>query len=157
MTDLPFLTPLNAEQQRAAGLTQVWPYAIADRVRFGEIDMLGHVNHAAYLAWFEKARTSYLEHAGLTRYRLESDPRIVVRSGDIHWKKEMRRDETYIVTARASAYRTSSFTIEAEIWSGDLRASFTCICVTLTPDGAAKLPLPAHFIDAIKAHGAQSG
>lgn len=155
MKELPFLTPLSPEQQNAAGLLEIWPLAIADRVRFGEIDMLGHVNHAAYLAWFEKARTSYLEHCGLTKYNLATDPRIVVRSGDIHWKKEMRRDEAYVVTARASAYRNTSFTIDAEIWSGDLRASFTCICVTLSSDGSARRPLPEDFIRTIEGHGAK--
>ncbi|WP_293444612.1 acyl-ACP thioesterase domain-containing protein [Planktotalea sp.] len=30
-------------------MPKVWQLAMADRVRFNEIDMLGHVNNAAYL------------------------------------------------------------------------------------------------------------
>jgi len=146
---LPFLTPLTDAQQRAAGLPSPWPLAMADRVRFGEIDMLGHVNNAAYLTWFEKLRTIYLERSGLTRYDPATDPRIVIRSGEIHWVREMLRDETYVVAARTTAYRRTSFTISSEIWSGDLRTRFDCICVTLEPDGSARKPLPQDFIDRV--------
>lgn len=150
MNDTPFLTPLSPDQQRAAGLPEVWPLAIADRVRFNEIDMLGHVNNAAYLTWFEKLRTVYIQQSGLTRYDPVKDPRIVIRSGEIHWMKEMLRDEPYIVGARVTAYRNTSFTIGSEIWSGDLRARFTCVCVTLEPDGSARRALPRSFIEHIQ-------
>jgi len=147
MNDIPFLTPLNPEQQQQAGLPKIWPLAMADRVRFNEIDMLGHVNNAAYLTWFEKLRTIYVQECGLTTYDQKNDPRICIRSGEIHWKKEMRRNEAYIVTARATAYRTTSFTIASEIWAGDLRAIFSCVCFTLMPDGFARRPLSQTFID----------
>lgn len=156
MSDIPFLTLLSPDQQRAAALPEVWPLAMADRVRFGELDMLGHVNNAAYLTWFEKLRTVCIQHSGLTHYDPVNDPRIVIRSGEIHWKKEMLRDEAYIVCARISEYRNTSFTIASEIWSGDLRASFNCIVVTLEPDGSARRPLPQDFIARIRqSHGAR--
>lgn len=150
MNDTPFLTPLSADQQRAAGLPDVWPLAMADRVRFGEIDMLGHVNNAAYLAWFEKLRTIYIQQSGLTNYDPATDARIVIRSGEIHWVKEMLREEPYIATARATEYRNTSFTILSEIWSGDLRTRFTCVCVTLEQDGKTRRPLPAKFTARIR-------
>ena len=150
--NIPFLTPLSASEQRAAGLSDVWPLAMADRVRFGEIDMLGHVNNAAYLTWFEKVRTIYIQRSGLTNYDPKSDPRIVIRSGEIHWVKEMLRDESYIVTARAAEYRNTSFTIHSEIWAGDLRTRFTCVCVTLEQDGKSRRPLPQSFIEHIRSN-----
>lgn len=147
---IPFHTPLDAAQQAQFGITEPWPLAMADKVRFGEIDMLGHVNNARYLTWFETVRTVYLEWSGLTRYNPATDPRIVIRSGQIHWVKEMIREETYVVTARATAYRNTSFTIASEIWSaGSLRTKFDCVCVTLESDGSARRPLPQSFIQRI--------
>lgn len=147
---VPFHTPLDADQQRSFGITDPWPLAMADKVRFGEIDMLGHVNNARYLTWFETARTVYLQWSGLTRYHTESDPRIVIRSGNIHWVREMTREEIYVVTARATEYRNTSFTIASEVWSGgSLRTKFDCVCVTLENDGSARRPLPDAFIKRI--------
>lgn len=143
---LPYLTPLTAQQQRSFGIAQPAPYAHADKVRFGEIDMLGHVNNAAYFSWFETARTRYLEHHGLTKYDPAHDPRIVLRSGDIHYIQEMRRDEDYITTVRCTQFRTTSLTVEQNIWAAStLRTRFSCVMVALTADGSSKLPLPASF------------
>lgn len=156
LSTLPFRKPLTADQQRSAGIPEPWPLATADQVRFGEIDMLGHVNNAAYLTWFETLRTTYLEFSGLTSYTATSDPRIVIRSGEIHWMQEMLRDEIYVVTARAIAYRNTSFTLRSEIWSGTCRARFDCVTVTLEQDGKTRRKLPASFIERIsKIDGAQ--
>lgn len=147
---IPFHTPLTPAQQREAGLEETWPLAVADRVRFCELDPLNHVNNAAYMNWFETLRTLYIQHYGLVRLDPETDPRIVIRSGEIHYIKEMKRDETYVVTTRASVYRTTSLTLDSEIWSQDLRARFTCVIVSLEPDGSARRPLPAEFIQRIR-------
>lgn len=147
---LPFLTPLTEAQQRAAGVATPQPFAMADKVRFGEIDMLGHVNNAAYLSWFETVRTRYIKDWGLTAYDPKHDPRIVIRSADIHYIAEMLRDEVYVATARAVAFRTTSFTVQQELWSGTLRARFSCVLVTLDPVTRAKCPLPQDFIARIR-------
>lgn len=154
MTDLPRLTPLSAQQQLAFGLPEPRPFAIADQVRFGEIDLLGHVNNVVYMGWFETLRTRYVMDLGLTSYNQAVDPRIVIRSAEIRYVKEVLRDEIYVVTARPVAYRRTSYTIAQEIWSGDLRARFSCVIVTLEPDGSARRALAPEFIDAIRAHGA---
>jgi acyl-CoA thioester hydrolase len=157
MTDIPFLTPLDPDQQRAFGLPAPWPLALADRVRFAELDPLNHVNNVAYLIWFEGARVTYFKHVGLSAYdKAEIEPRIVIRRGEIDWLQEMRADETYVVVTRTVEYRTTSFTLRQEIWSGGtVRATFTCVIVLLQPDGNGRMPIPApvrerfHKIDGV--------
>lgn len=146
----PYLTPLAAEAQRALGISRPWPLAIADRVRFGEIDPLNHVNNVAYLTWFETARVVYFKQIGLSRYKdPDVEPRIVIRRGEIDWLREMRANEDYVVLSRTIAYRTTSFTMEQEIWAGgSKRAAFTCVIVLLEPDGSGRMPIP----DNIRAH-----
>lgn len=140
---IPYLTPLAAEAQRAFGITKPWPLALADRVRFGEIDPLNHVNNVAYLTWFETARVTYFKQIGLSRYENpDREPRIVIRRGEIDWLREMRAGEDYVVLSRTIAYRTTSFTMEQEIWAGgSKRAAFTCVIVLLYPDGSGRMPI----------------
>lgn len=144
MTVLPYLTPLTADQQRAAGLPAIWPLALADRVRFAELDPLNHVNNVAYLTWFESARVTYFKHVGLTTYKDRArEPRIVIRRGEMDWLQEMRADEDYVVGTRTTDYRNTSFTLLQEIWAdGTKRAEFLCIIVLLQPDGSGRMPIP---------------
>ena len=37
-----------------------WTYAHLDRVRFGDVDSMRHVNNVAYLTFFEDARIQYI-------------------------------------------------------------------------------------------------
>lgn len=144
MTDMPFHTPLSAAQQKTVGLKGTWTLVTADKVRFAELDPLNHVNNVAYLTWFENARVAYFKHIGLSRYSDKAhEPRIVIRRGEIDWLQEMRADEVYVVASKTIAYRTTSFSMAQEIWSGGtVRATFECVIVLLTPDGSARMPIP---------------
>jgi acyl-CoA thioester hydrolase len=37
-----------------------WPYSYVDRVRFGDLDAMRHLNNVAFLQFFESARIAYL-------------------------------------------------------------------------------------------------
>ena len=52
-------TPLTAEEQLAAGLPAPRTLALADRVRYAELDPLNHVNNKSYFTWFETLRVEY--------------------------------------------------------------------------------------------------
>ena len=149
MIDLPYLTPLSPDQQRAFGVPDPWPMAIADRVRFAELDPLNHVNNVAYLIWFESARVAYFKHVGISTYEDNAvEPRIVIRRGEIDWLQEMRADEDYVILSKAIDYRNTSFTMQQEIWAGGTkRATFTCVIVLLQPDGSGRMPISAHILD----------
>jgi acyl-CoA thioester hydrolase len=146
---VPYLTPLSHDQQRSFGVPDPWPLAIADRVRFAELDPLNHVNNVAYLIWFESARVTYFKHVGISTYEDDAaEPRIVIRRGEIDWLQEMHADEDYVILSRAVEYRNTSFTLQQEIWAGGTkRAAFTCVIVLLHPDGSGRMPIPAHILE----------
>jgi acyl-CoA thioester hydrolase len=73
---LTYHAPIDAPGLRALGIPAPWAFGLADRVRFAEIDALGHVNNTAYLTWFESFRLPYLKARGVTDYGPES-PRLV--------------------------------------------------------------------------------
>ncbi len=141
---LIYHTPLDAETQAAFGLDPPQPLAMADRVRFSEIDALHHVNNVAYMSWFERMRIRYMQDWAISGYDREDDPRIVIRSGAIHYRQEMVLDEDYIATCGCTAWRNSSFSLKQQVWSGGvLRTTFDCVIVLLQPDGSGKYAIPA--------------
>ncbi|MEW9921844.1 acyl-CoA thioesterase [Marimonas sp. MJW-29] len=141
---LVYNTPLSPAQQAVEGIDPVQPLAMADRVRYSELDILKHVNNTAYMEWFERLRIRYCSDWGMTDYQDTADnPRIVIRSGTIHFRQETFMNEDYIVTCACRAFRTSSYTLGQQIWSGGtLRATFDCVMVHLEHDGSARRPLP---------------
>lgn len=133
---------LTPEEQAEAGLPRVWPFAIADRVRFGEVDRLGHVNNAAYLTWYETVRTAWIGTMGFSGFGA-GEPVMVIRRAEIDWLAEMKADEAYVVTLAVESYRRTSFTLACEVWAGGTcRSTFRCVLVHLGVGGTAKTPLP---------------
>ncbi|MGC1497255.1 MAG: acyl-CoA thioesterase [Sulfitobacter sp.] len=140
---LLYHTPLTPAQQSAFGITAPQPLAMADQVRFSELDALNHVNNAVYMEWFERLRVRYVQDWGLSTYDSATDPRIVIRSGTIHYRQEMRMDEDYVTTCGCTAYRNTSFSMVQQVWSGGtLRATFDCVLVLLQPDGSGRFEIP---------------
>ncbi|MCD9150028.1 acyl-CoA thioesterase [Pseudophaeobacter flagellatus] len=140
--ELRYLTPLTAEEQLAQGLDQPKPMALADRVRFSELDILRHVNNKAYLGWFETARVSYFDQLCAQHFAGMPPPRSVLRNANVHYIREMVLDEPYITTARVISFRNTSYVMEQQIWSGGLRAALEAVMVLRSPDGSAGYPLP---------------
>lgn len=148
---LPYHTPLDAAQQTAFGLPAPAPFAMADRVKFSELDPLDHVNNVAYISWFENIRIRYFNAWNISHYR-PADPRIVIRKIDVDYLAEMRLHDDYVVTARCANFRTTSFTLKHEVWRGSTRcAAADAVIVLLNPDGSARLPIPADVLETFAA------
>ncbi len=146
--ELRYHTPLSAVEQRAHGLSEPQPLAIADRVRYSEIDVLHHANNVAYMVWFETMRVEYFTRLCAPLYEPGAVlPRTVLRNADIRYVREMVENEDYIATARVSAFRRTSYTMEQQIWAGDLRATLSGVMVMLDPAGPGRLPLPETLRD----------
>lgn len=141
---LSYLTPLEATDLRAHGIPEPWTFGLADRVRFGELDALGHVNHTAYLRWFESFRLPYLKARRVTDYG-PVGPRLVLRSVAAQYHAEMFGGTDYIIAGRARAYRQTSFTMEAAIFAlpdSKLICSTEAVVVLLDRDGNGRFPIP---------------
>lgn len=143
----PYHTPLTADVLRLLGIPAPWNFGLADRVRFGELDALGHVNHTAYLRWFESFRLPFLKARQVTDYG-PTDPRLVLKQVTCTYDAEMLMGEDYVVTGRVSAFRTTSFTIDFAVWriaSGldpDRCAHGGAVVVLLNRDAPGRYPIP---------------
>ncbi|WP_282095448.1 acyl-CoA thioesterase [Epibacterium ulvae] len=139
---LQYHTPLSAETQLAAGISQPQTLAMADRVRFSELDILQHVNNKAYLDWFEVSRVAYFNRFCAPHFEGKAPPRNVLRNANVHYVKEMTLGETYIATSHVISFRRTSYVLEQQIWAGDLRCRMTGVMVLRTPDGGSGYPFP---------------
>ena len=148
MAMLRYHSPLQGPELRAHGIPEPWRFGLADRVRFGELDALGHVNNTAYLTWFESFRLPYLSARQITDYGPNA-PRVVLKTASCDYKIEMLNAMDYIVTGRASAMRRTSFTMEFAVWlpaGRDTHATCTAtgeaIIVLLNAIGPGRSPIP---------------
>jgi acyl-CoA thioester hydrolase len=85
------------------------------RVRFCDVDMLQHVNNAAYIVWAETARCIYLSEV-LEEPLLGSTSAIVARQ-DFTYEHPLRYREPVAVGCRISRIGGKSFDFAYEIWS----------------------------------------
>ncbi|MEX3015534.1 acyl-CoA thioesterase [Gymnodinialimonas hymeniacidonis] len=145
MENLTYHTPLGADTLRALGIPKPWTFGLADRVRFGELDALGHVNHTAYLRWFESFRLPFLKARGVTDYG-PSAPRLVLKQVECTYLAEMGLGLDYVVTGRVSRFRNTSFTMEFAVWLPGETAQETArggaVVVLLNRDGPGRYAIP---------------
>ncbi|MCY4336492.1 MAG: thioesterase family protein [Litoreibacter sp.] len=140
---MKYHTPLTRDELRELSIPEPWSYGTADRVRFGEIDALNHVNHTAYLRWFETFRINYFRDYGISNYD-DGSPRIVLKSITAEFIQEMVVAQDYIVTGRTTSFRNTSWVMEYAVWTDQgLMTTGSSVIVQLDPTTGAKLPLSA--------------
>jgi acyl-CoA thioester hydrolase len=135
---VPFLTPLHTDDLRAAGIPEPWSFGMADKVRFGEIDALQHVNNAVYLKWFENLRILYF--ADRDAWTIDGKrPKVVLRNLGLDYRSEIKLTDEYILTGRVTKLGTSSFTMEYAVWvQGRLTTTSHAVMVMLNNDNSKR-------------------
>jgi len=140
--ELRYHTPLSPQEQLAHGLNPPQPLAIADRVRYSELDVLNHVNNKVYMEWFEILRTEHFYRLCVPYFKDRGEPKTVLRNAEIHYLQEMVAGQSYITTARIAEFRNTSYTVEQLIWSDGLCTRMKAVVVLLNPEGPGRYPLP---------------
>lgn len=123
-----------------------YPFRCEERVRFGDLDPLGHVNNAAVATYFESARVALFEAvAG----RLGSGGRSVVLAHiAIDYRAELTYPGTLMVGARVARIGRTSVTLDSAVFRGsECAAASRAVCVMV--DTAARRPVPVD--DALRA------
>jgi len=132
---VPFLTALTEADLRGAGIPAPWSFGYADKVRYGEIDMLHHVNNGVYLKWFENLRVRYFVERGIWTAD-GNQPKVVVRNAGLHFRAEVKLGHDYILTARTTKMGQSSFTMEYGVWvNGQLTTTGDAVLVAIDDKG----------------------
>jgi acyl-CoA thioester hydrolase len=98
----------------ATATSRPWQYRLPVKVQFRDLDLMGHVNNAVYLAYCEQARTEfYVRASGKASVR---DLDFVVARAEIDYRSSIRHDEDEVeVRVRTAEVGKSSWVLEYEI------------------------------------------
>jgi acyl-CoA thioester hydrolase len=103
-------------------------YVHRERVRFRDLDALGHVNNAVFLTYIESARIACLLDLGVATG--VEDLGIIVARIEIDFRSPVGLGEEVEIGVRASRFGTKSFDLEHELRAGGrIVAEAKTICV----------------------------
>jgi acyl-CoA thioester hydrolase len=111
-------------------LLQGYRYINRFTVAFGEIDMLQHANHIAYIRWAETARCAYF--AEILGEEIRGERGCIAARLEVDYRAPLEWREAIAVGCRISRFGKKSFDTEYEIWSetqGILAAYLMLKCV----------------------------
>jgi acyl-CoA thioester hydrolase len=110
-----------------------------EKLRFSDIDMLGHVNNVAYAALIETGRLAYMVD-GLGVPVPKGHVMVMVRI-EIDYRAELHWPATVHIGSRLTRIGTSSVGIANGVFKGDLCAASSLTTMVLL-DGATRRPAP---------------
>jgi acyl-CoA thioester hydrolase len=97
-----------------------FPFAIRQRVRFGETDMQGVVYYANYLLYAEVGRVAYMRELGLDYAKmLGTGLDLTIGEATVRYKTALRFDEEFDIRLRLGEVKRVSWTFEYAVDRAD--------------------------------------
>jgi acyl-CoA thioester hydrolase len=97
----------------------VAPVTIQQRVAWGELDALGHVNHTVFLRWWENARFAWFEHVGIAAIMRASQGRVgpILARIDCNYRAPVGFPDTIRASVQCLELGKSSMTLRCFVGS----------------------------------------
>ncbi len=111
-------------------------------VRWGELDVLGHINNVTYLRYFEEGRVRWLSDNGWGINDPHDDGPVVAHVG-CSYRVPIHYPATLSILSRLTAVGKSSFTLQQSILVNSTLctdAEFKCVWVDKNTGKAAPVP-----------------
>lgn len=94
-----------------------YPHQVTDVVRFGDLDVQGHVNNAVFATYFESGRVAMFRNADLGIG--VADASVVLVRQEIDFLRELRWPGNVVIGTALVEFGRSSFTVAQAIFSGE--------------------------------------
>jgi acyl-CoA thioester hydrolase len=123
------------------------------RVPFCDIDMLQHVNNAAYVVWAETARCVYFDE--VLRESLTGANGMIVAKLEVNYERALAYREHVAIGCRVSRIGRKSFDFLFEIWSDDTNQRAAYCHTTLVAfnfETKQSIAVPPKWRELIAAH-----
>ena len=119
-------------------------------VRFGDLDPMGHVNHAAYAGYLEQSRARYYDAVIGTAMEAVD---VVVAHLEIDYVRPIGFRDSIEVHLDVSEIGESSIPMDYEVFvDGDIAATARTVQVILDPETGEGRPVPDDIADSIAAY-----
>jgi len=122
-------------------------------VRWGDMDIMGHVNNARYFTYCESARMSYFAAIRMLDHRETERQGPALASATLNFRRQVHYPAVIEVATRVSEIGKSSFKMEYELFlqeTGDRVADGTGIIVWVDYETGKSTPLPEGLKAAIR-------
>jgi acyl-CoA thioester hydrolase len=117
-----------------------------ERVRFRDLDPMGHVNNAAFATYVEQARIEYLRHLGVLDGPLYMG--MILARLEIDFLEPGQPEGEIEIGVRPSRSGTKSFVLEYELRQSDRAvARAATVLVAYDYEQAQSVPLPKNWRD----------
>lgn len=93
------------------------PFTMRQKVAWGEMDSLGHVNNTVYLRWFENVRFEYFERIGLNALHREAQQGPILARTTCDFRAPVTFPDTVLLSTQCTRLGTKSFTLFNRVWS----------------------------------------
>lgn len=127
-----------------------FPFTMPLTVSFRDLDVLGHVNNAVYLTYFEHARIAYgLQLSGGVRL---ADLAFIMAEANVTYLKPAFFEDLLVLGVRVSEIGTKSFVMEYGLQrpsSGEQIARGRTVQVWFDYAAQRSVPVPQSFRDAV--------
>lgn len=119
-------------------------HLIEFRVRFADLDVLGHLNNIALLQLLETGRVDYMTDLGLGTH---NDLTYVIVSLQCDFRAQAHYRDVLTCGTRAARLGRTSLVLEHDVWKqdGTVVASATSTLVHLAEDTTRSAPVPADW------------
>ena len=126
-----------------------FPFGVHVPVRWGDLDALGHVNHATTLVYFETVRMALFRASELDAVTDEGRLGPALVNVNCNYRKQIRDGRLLDVRVRVGRVGRTSFTLEYGAWdieSDELVADATTVVVWVDYQAERSAPVPESLI-----------
>lgn len=124
-------------------------YEIDIDVRFGDFDMMGHLNNAAYATYLEQARVEFIRDV-VGQSVMETGA--VVADLHLDFEQPVDPGQDVTVAVRVGELGTTSIPLEYEVRAdGEVAATAETMMVTFDPETEESQPIPDDWRESIEA------
>ena len=121
-----------------------------ERVRFRDLDPMGHVNNAVFLTYLEQARVALFSELEVATGLDEMN--MIVARVEIDFKAPVRLGQEVEISVRASRFGTKSFDLDYELRvEGEIVAEAKSVQVAYDYDRREAVAVPAHWREKLSA------
>ena len=113
--------------------------------RWGDMDGLRHINHAAYLSYMETARMEWLNELGFVNERWDSELGVILASVDVNYFSQIHHPEELEIGLAVSKVGTKSFDLLTGVFikgRTELIVQATIILVAFNYNLNQTMPVP---------------
>jgi len=138
---------------------QEFPVSITQKVQWGEMDALQHVNNTVYFRYFENVRVEFMELTGINKHIQKTNTGPILGHTQCKYLLPLTWPDTITIGTRVSAIREKRFTMEYAVFSHQhqrIVAEGTGEAIYVNYDTGKTLPVPDNIRQEVRRFMAQA-